>query len=55
MKAGGFEPLLTLAKMKPLLNEEGVEEVVLEMEEWDNLRPKNRELNGVEVSDDDMF
>jgi hypothetical protein len=41
--------------MKPLLNEEGVEEVVLEMEEWDNLRPKNRELNGVEVSDDDMF
>jgi len=45
----------TLAKMKPLLNEEGEEEVVLEMEEWDNLRPKNWELNGVEVSDDDKF
>jgi len=41
--------------MKALLNEEGEEEVVLEMEEWDNLRPKNWELNGVEVRDDDMF
>lgn len=41
--------------MKPLLNEEGGEEVVLEMEEWDSLSPKNWELNGAEVSDVDMF
>lgn len=48
----GREKVYTLAKMKPPLSEEEEEEGILEMEEWDNLRPKKSELlNVVEGSD----